>query len=293
MAHDDARSLRTTLVVYVVIFAGKLAAYLASGVMALLAEAFHTLSDIFVSGFLLVALLYSRRSPDKRYLFGYGRAQYVAALVAATLFISFTSFELYKESIPRLFARHEVQYQNVPLALGALIASMVVAAYPLVQMLREKPAGAAAKAQLLELVNDELGLLAALIGTACVLRGFPIADPIATLVVATIIAINAIGLFRENAAYLLGRSPPPEVLAAIEAAARTIPGVFEVHDIRAEFIGPDVLHADVHVRVLGSLTVVEGHAIARAVDRALEPVLGNGICEVHVDPLESRPTVPV
>ena len=53
----------------------KLAAYYVTGVMALFAEALHTLSDIFISGFLLLAALYSRRAADERHMFGYGRAQ--------------------------------------------------------------------------------------------------------------------------------------------------------------------------------------------------------------------------
>ena len=43
-------------------------------------------------------------------MFGYGRAQNVAALVAAILFISFTSFELYKEAIHRLFRPEQATY---------------------------------------------------------------------------------------------------------------------------------------------------------------------------------------
>ena len=107
---DDIRSLQLTLGVYVLIFGMKLAAYVMSGVMALLAESLHTLSDIFIAGFLLVATLYSRKPADNTHMFGYGRTQNVAALVAATLFISFTSFELYKEAIPRLFRTEVTTY---------------------------------------------------------------------------------------------------------------------------------------------------------------------------------------
>lgn len=52
---QELRALKTAVGVYVVVFALKLAVYVQTGVMALLAEALHTLSDIFVSGFLLIA----------------------------------------------------------------------------------------------------------------------------------------------------------------------------------------------------------------------------------------------
>jgi Cation efflux family len=92
---SDLRGIVFAVVAYVMVFALKLAAYFVTGVMVLLAEALHTLSDIFISGFLLIGLLWSRRKADKMHMFGYGRAQNVAALVAATLFISFTSYKLF------------------------------------------------------------------------------------------------------------------------------------------------------------------------------------------------------
>lgn len=205
---SDIGALKLAVGLYVIVFAMKLAVYFMTGVMALFAEALHTLSDIFISGFLLVATLWSRKKADEVHMFGYGRAQNVAALVAATLFISFTSLKLYEEAIPRLFASDEASYQNLDLALGVIIVSMFIAAIPLIRLFTQKKKGAAAKAQFMELINDELGLIAALIGTFFIIGGTYIADPIASLVVATIIAYNAIGLFRENLSFLLGRSPP-------------------------------------------------------------------------------------
>ena len=283
----DVRGLKLTLVVYILIFAMKLVVYLMSGVMALLAEALHTLSDIFVSGFLLVAALYSRKKADEAHMFGYGRAQNIAALVAATLFISFTSFELYKEAIPRLFQPAETTYQNLGLVIGVIVVSMIIAAAPLVSLFRQKTRGAAAKAQLTELFNDELGLLAALIGTLFIASGQPIADPLASMTVATIIAINAIGLFRENSSYLLGRSPGPEYLARVEKLARSVPGVLGVHDLRAEYIGPGVVHAGLHIEVQRGLPIEEADRIAHEVEDFVHREVESGYCVIHVDPVQS------
>jgi hypothetical protein len=52
---EDIRGLWLSLGVYLLIFALNLVAYFLTGVMALFAEALHTLSDIFISGFLLLA----------------------------------------------------------------------------------------------------------------------------------------------------------------------------------------------------------------------------------------------
>jgi cation diffusion facilitator family transporter len=283
-APEDLSGLKLSVAVYIAVFALKLAVFFVSGVMVLLAEALHTLSDIIISIFLLAASVWSRKKPDAFHMYGHGRAQNVAALVAATLFISVTSLRLYEEAIPRLWHEASVDHRNLHLVLGVIGISMILAGAPLLQLLKSKARGAAAKAQLMELINDQLGLVAALLGTLFVMEGHPIADPIAAIVVATIIARSAIGLMRENWSFLMGRSPDPEVLAEIEQRARSVNGVLGVHGLRAEFVGPDTVCAGLHIVVRRGLAIEQADRIAEEVSRRLQE--GSPRCEsvVHMDP---------
>lgn len=287
----DRRSLQLALGGYVVVFVLKLAVYFASGLLAMLAEALHTFSDVVISGFLLLAIAYARRRSDQVHMFGYGRAQNVASLVAATLFISFTAYKLYEESIPRLFEPPPAAgYSNLPLAVGVIVISAAIATVPIVSLLRQSSRGAAAKAQLVSSVNDLLGLGAALVGTLLVAAGWPIADPMASIVVATIIAVSAVGLFRENASFLLGRSPGREYVADLERTARSVPGVLGVHDVRAEYIGPDVVHAGLHLEVPAEMPVREANKIADEVRRRLHDGADPGYCVIQIDAGLAQPT---
>ena len=285
---DDLRSIRLSLAVYVLVFAAKLAAYFVTGVMAVFAEALHTLSDIFIAGFLLVALYWARREADPEHMLGHGRAQNAAALVSATLFISFTSYKLYEEAIPRLLHPRAGAHENLGVALGVLIASMLIAAAPLVTLLRQKTRGAAAKAQFIELVNDELGLLAALVGTVFLIGGHPVADPLAAVFVATIIAINAVGLFRENLSFLLGRAPERDRMAAIRQAALSTPGVLHVHNLIAEVVGPETIHTALHIEIAAGTPIEQADAIATEVKARIHRLTNYGSCIIHVDPEGSQ-----
>jgi len=283
---QEERALRASVILYAVVMVLKLGTWWWTGVMALLAEGLHTLSDIFVSAFLLIAARWSRKQPDQVHQFGYGRAQYIGALVAATLFLSFTAFELYREGITRLVG-HEPPHpsRDLPVAIGVLGASMLIAAWPLVQLLRQKQRGAAARAQLLELINDQLGLLAAIAGTALVLAGYPLADPISALVVATIIAVNGVNLFRENLSYLLGRSPPAETMRRIEDTIRAVQGVVGLHRLRAQQLGPGSVHVEMHVEVPRGMPIEAANEIAEEVTRQVVALsAGPNIVNVHVDP---------
>jgi len=248
----------------------------------LLAEALHTLSDILLSGFLLFAAVYSHKEADETYMFGYGRAQNVAALVAATLFLSFTSFRLYEEAIPRVLWPVPTTYRDLSLGIGVLILSMLLASTPLISLLREEKRGAAAKAQLAELVNDELGLLAALVGIIFILNNQPIADPIASIIVASIIAFNAVRLFRQNASLLMGRSPGREFLDKVSAVAKSVDGVLDVHDARAEYVGPEIIQVQMHIIVQKGLAIEEAHRTSEEVRQRVMKALQCTFCIVHV-----------
>jgi cation diffusion facilitator family transporter len=282
---EDIRSLKIALGAYVLVLALKLVAYFLTGVMALMAEALHTLSDIFVSGLLLAAAYCSRKAADQVHMFGYGRAQHVAALTAAILFISFTSYKLYEESVPLLFRTGEAEYQHLWLALGVIVLSIAIAAIPMIKLYLQKQRGPAAKAQLTESINDELGLLAALVGTQFILWGKPIADPIASIAVATVIAYNGIKLFLENLSFLLGRSPGSEYLARIEKLALSVPGVLGVHDLRAEYVGPEVVHAGMHIEVPRGTPIEEADRITHEVEAKIHPRISPGYCVIRADPV--------
>lgn len=277
---------------YLVVFTVKLGAYLTTGVMALLAEALHTVGDIFVSGFLLVALIWSRKEADETHMFGYGRSQSAAALVAATLFISFTALRLYEEAIPRLVRSEAVTYDNVGVAIAVLVVSMLLAGAPLASLVHNPSRGPAAKAQMWELVNDELGLVAALIGTSLAIAGQEWADPLAAIVIATIITWKAVSLFRENLSLLIGRSPGREVLGAVREAALATPGVLGVHELRAEYVGPETVHLGMHLAVRPGTPVEEADQIAAAARGAIHRVVAGAYCVIHIDAAQEHPPIP-
>lgn len=285
----ESRTLWIIVIIYALVFTLKLVIYFFTGVMALLAEALHTLSDLFISTFLLIALVWSRRKADRDHMFGYRRAQNVAALVAATLFISFTSLRLFEEAIPRLLSHETHTYSNLWLALAVLIFSFVIAAVPIFLLSSQEKKGAASKAQLMELFNDELGVLAALAGTVGIMRGYSLADPIASLVVAVIIALNAVKLFKENMNLLIGVSPGEEYLEKVKEIAAEVKGVRGIRDIKAEYIGPDLVHIDFHVMVDSGITVDEADLITEQCCSRVREFTNSRFITAHTDVVKPPP----
>lgn len=160
---------------------------------------------------------------------------------------------------------------------------MLIAAAPLIGLLRQGTRGAAAKAQLVELINDELGLLAALVGTFFIMGSRPVADPIAAIVVATIIAINGIRLVLENLSVLIGRSPGAAFLAKVEILARSVNGVLGIHELRA----------GMHIEVQRGLPIEEADCIADEVRDKVHQAPGCRYCTIHRDPIPPEAILPM
>lgn len=76
----------------------------------------------------------------------------------------------------------------------------------------------------------------------------------------------------------------PEILAEVEHAPLHVPGVHEVHEVRARWLGHRV-HADLHITVDAQLTVTEAHRIGEEVEAALKDhVPAFGGAQIHVCP---------
>jgi cation diffusion facilitator family transporter len=277
---------------YTLLFGLKLAAYFWTHLGIMFAEAMHSTADMLIVGFLLIATYMSKRPADSSFRFGYGRAQNIAALVAATIFISFTSFETLREAVPRLFEKvgaegAALSATTFAVAIGVLLVSIVVSGIPFIPLLRNKNRSAAEKAQFIEVINDELALVAALIGIVFVNAGFALADPIASCVVAIIIAVNAVILWRENAVTLMGESPEEPFYNMVRETALAVPGALATHGVIAEKTGEQI-HLSMHVEVERGTVIEEADAVADEVRKRLEAQVPDLYVVVHVDPADAQ-----
>lgn len=183
--HTETRGIKIALGSYLALVALQLATYFITGILVFFAQALEMISDVLISTFLLLSASWSRRPADEFHMFGHGRAQNVAALVSATILVSFMSIETLREAVPKLFQSPDVNgFSDVNLALAVLVVGMLVVAVPLIDILRVKSKGASVKAQLIALFKDEFSYVVALIAVLLVARGFYLADAAASIVVA-------------------------------------------------------------------------------------------------------------
>jgi cation diffusion facilitator family transporter len=254
-----------------------------SGSVALLADGFHNLGDVFTTGTLLVAFAVARRGADRRYTFGLARAEDVAG-VLVVLAIAGSAAVALTESLARLTG--EVGALRSPgwalaAALVGMLGNETVAQYKVRVGRRINSVPLVADGRHSRV--DGLASLAAAGGIAGSWAGWPQADPIAGLLLSAVIVWVLVGAIRDVLARLLDRVDP-EVVDAIERAAASVPGAGQAHAVRARWLGRS-LHVLVHVPVDPALPLGEAHALGERVrHRIFHSQPGVAAVDVHLDP---------
>ena len=281
----EARGIKLALLAYAILVALQLFAFYSTSILVFYAQALEMLSDIMVSTFFLVSFYWSRKPADEFHMFGHGRAQNVAAVVSATILVFFMSLETFREAIPKLFRAPEASsIQNESYALIAIIAGMIIIAVPSIDILRVKAKGASVKAQLVALLKDEVSFVAAFVAVLFVGWGYYVADAVASLFVASVIALGGLYLLKINVHYLVGRAPSKEFFAGVESAAKSVNGILGIHDLKAEYVGPETVQASLHVEIENGTPVEVADRIAHEVERKVGELTHCQYCVIHVDP---------
>jgi cation diffusion facilitator family transporter len=259
-----------------------------SGSVALLGDTLHNLADALTAVPLAVAFRLGRRPANRRYTYGYGRAEDLAG-IAVVAFILASAALAASEAIERLRHPADVRYLGV-VAAAALVGfagNELVARYRI--RVGREIGSAALVADGLHARSDGFASLAVLVGVAGVAIGVPLADPVVGLAISAAILVVGWSAARQVYRRLMD-AVDPDLVDRVEQVLRATPGVHDVGELRLRWIGHR-LRAECAVVVDHHLTVVEGHRIAEEAEhRLLHEVPKLTAALVHADPVPHQGT---
>lgn len=283
----NARGIRAVKVSLGVLLAtafAQVALVIVTGSVALLADTVHNFSDALTSVPLWIAFILARRQANKRYTYGYSRAEDLAGLFIVGMIV-LSALIAGVESIQRIVDPQPLV--NPWLVVGAgffgFLGNEIVASYRI--RIGKEIGSAALVADGYHARTDGITSLAVVLGAFGVMLGFPLADPIVGLLITAAILI----ILRDAVIAVFGRlmdAVEPELVDTIDRQARAVPGVLDVSSIRVRWIGHR-LEASLHAVVDCSITVADGHQVAEEIRHAayhdvkkLDSIL------VHIDPCD-------
>ena len=253
-----------------------------SGSVALLGDTLHNAADALTAVPLGIAFLVGRRPPNRRYTYGYGRAEDLAGVVIVGVVAASSALAGYA-AVTRL--AHPRPVSNlIAVAIAALAGftgNELVARYRI--RVGRKIGSAALVADGLHARTDGFTSLAVLVGVVAVAAGWAWADPVVGLV----ITVAILAVLRQAAREIYRRlmdAVDPALVDQVERTLRATPGVLDVGEVRLRWIGHQ-LRAECEVIVDAGASAVQAHqAAVDAVHNLLHALPRLAAALVHADP---------
>ncbi|MFJ3900896.1 cation diffusion facilitator family transporter [Streptomyces sp. NPDC090025] len=265
-SREGMRTLWLSLVALGVTTVIQAAVVALSGSVALLGDTIHNAADALTALPLGIAFVLGRRAANRRYTYGYGRAEDLAG-IAIVVTIAASSALAAWTAIDRLLNPREITH------LWAVAAAAVVGFIGNEWVARHRIrtgrriGSAALVADGLHARTDGFTSLAVLLGAGGAAVGWRYADPIVGL----LITLAILAVLRDAAREVYRRlmdSVDPALVDKAEHALRAVDGVRDLGQVRMRWIG-HALRAEADIVVDPHLTVVQAHELAVAAEHAL------------------------
>lgn len=256
----------------------------ATGSLAILSEAGHSLIDLGATIMTYVAVRISGRPADAEHHYGHGKVEAVSALAETALLFLLSGVVIW-EAIKRL-VEHEAHIVEATVWAFAVIAVSIIVDFFRARALSktaQKTASHALEADALHFSSDLWASLAVFVGLLGVRFGLPWADSAAALVVAVLVCVAGWRLGKRTIDTLTDVAPRGAAEKITAIAART-PGVVAVEQVRARAVGEQTF-IDLTVAVSRTLPLDRVSAIKEAVTGALREHIPGAEPVITTDPV--------
>jgi ferrous-iron efflux pump FieF len=284
--HERGRLLRlatnASVATAVVLAGAKLAAWLLTGSVAVLASMVDSMMDAGASTLTALAVRYALKPADEDHRFGHGKSEALAGLGQA-IFITGSAVFLVVHAVDRLLHPHALD----AIAAGiAVMAFSIAATLGLVLLQRHairKTGSRAIQADALHFVSDLATNLSTIVALVLAQYGFTRLDPIFGMGIAATTLYAAVHIGWQTFQVLMDRELPVEVQDRIRSIAMAHAEVVGVHDLRTRQSGPTTL-IQFHLEMDGGITLNDAHRISDEVETAIREEFPGADVVIHEDP---------
>jgi cation diffusion facilitator family transporter len=270
-----------SILVNSLLFIAKYYAGIVSGSVALVTDAWHTISDSGSSLVLIIGTKLAHKPADEEHPYGHGRIELITALIIGIM-LTLIGFNFLSSAINKLIYKETAVFGM--LAIGVTIASILLneglAQYAF--YLAKKSKNASIKADGWHHRSDALSSLILLIGILIGQHWWWI-DGALGIIMAGFIFYAGYGIFKDVINPLIGQQPPQEMVEEVKRIATKIAGKevsphhFHVHQYGG--------HTELtfHIVLHGDLILSQADTLAGQIEKEISRTLA---CEttIHIDP---------
>ncbi len=283
------RVSRNSILVNIFLSAAKFIAGIAGHSSAMISDAVHSASDVFSTVVVMVGVKISNRESDENHPYGHERLESVASLILA-LVLAATGIGIGYRGLQTIISGTEGKGITVPTALPLAAALVSIIAKEGMYWYTIHAAvsiqSGALKADAWHHRSDALSSVGSFVGILGAKMGYPILDPIASVVICAFILKAAFDISRDAVGKMTDEACDDKMVEAIKGLVRRQEGVIGLDDIKTRMFG-NKAYVDIEISADGDMNLREAHYIAECVHHQVEknfPSVKH--CMVHVNPSE-------
>ncbi len=260
-----------SIVVNVLLSLFKLLAGVIAHSGAMISDAIHSASDVFSTIIVMVGIHLAGRKSDKEHPYGHERMECVAAIVLATV-LAVTGLGIGWSAIQSI-AKESTGVVVVPGVLALVAAAVSILTkegmYWYTRFHAKRIDSSALMADAWHHRSDALSSIGALVGIAASRMGYPLMDPLASLVICVFIEKAALDIFKDSINKMVDKACDEDTEQAIRECASKQEGVVRVDMLKTRVFG-NKIYVDIEIGADGNETLREAHAVAEEVHNRIE-----------------------
>ena len=251
---------------------------------ALLADGFHTLSDLLSDFVVLFAVKQSSAVADEDHPYGHGRIETLATVLLGFL-LAAAGVGIGYRGISSIIASQQSSPELITLVFAGLAIFAKEFLYRYTIKAAKQIHSSLLESNAWHHRSDALSSIVVLVGISAQLLGIPYMDILAAIVVAVMIIIMGVRLTSKAFAELIDTGLDSELIGRVKSLIEGNESVREVHSLRSRSMG-GLGYVDAEIQVNPRLTVSEAHYIAFSLEQAIKAGFEQIIdVSIHVDPL--------
>ena len=255
---------------------------------AMIADGLHSASDIISSVGVLLGNYISATPVDKEHNYGHEKAETLVSFLLSILLIV-VSGSIGIKAVKSLGNIGEIAIPTVlPLVVAIISILIKEYQYRITIKIAKKINSPALKADAWHHRSDALSSIGALIGIIGARMGYPVLDPLASVLICAFILKAAIDIFMDAVNKMVDKACDDSVVDALQKCIYSQNGVLGISSLQTRMFGSKI-YVDVEIEADGKQTLIEAHDIAQKVHDAIEKefVLVKH-CMVHVNPYKGK-----
>ena len=255
---------------------------------AMISDAVHSLSDVFATLIAYIGVVLSKQEADKEHPYGHERFECIASLILGMI-LAATGLGIGYSGIQTLLkARAGTAEIAIPtlLPLIAAIVSILVkeGMYWYTMYYAKKLDSAAFKADAWHHRSDAFSSVGSFIGIGAAKLGFPIMDPLASLIICLFILKVAFDISKDALNKMTDTSCSDEFIQEVHDFISAQPDVKNIDLLNTRQFGNKV-YIDLEIAVDRNMSLINAHNIAERVHAAVEQQFPNvKHIMIHVNP---------